>query len=438
MLAERQKEEIKVGILKLVDKLYYEEEEKEYSWTTNISEQVQFLSGHINEPKLKWYVGRLDENGLLRKHKSYYPHELEKLDVAGGEAYISLLPFKHVDGKMKRSTRNVATKQMLWADLDIGDPVATMDFILYELEEIGEVPPPSAILFSGTGCWAYWRTEPLSQNQWQKLMNVINKRLKPYKADGQAKDLCRYHRLVGTKNRKSNQTVQMQIRDEYLYTVEDFRKYLGLSEDWLEDKKTIKPPKPKGNTKKNVRIFPHFNNLNNTRLEDLTHWLQMRDYSIEGYRNTFIHIYGVELKLANINTITRPVIESILLSINKTFDKPIKVSEIRATTKTLWHNKYKYSSNRIIEKLDISWEEQKEFKTILGTEEKRRRNKLRMREARNSVPIEEYKENLQKEQDERAEEVRKLLEQGHTKKAIQEKLKISKPTLHRICKKYNL
>ena len=137
--------------------------------------------------------------------------------------------------------------------------------------------------------------------------------------------------------------------------------------------------------------------LHYQRAEDLVTLCKLRKYKVTGYRNMIIHCYAYwrGLVVRDIERLEREVHE-----LNNSFTEPLKETEIKAICKCIlkkvdmfitYENKlraglrqrlpkgsrdkpgYWYKNKTLIEKLNITREEQKELKTIIDEKEKYRR-----------------------------------------------------------------
>lgn len=405
-------------------------------WVQDIGIQVQFLTEHLMEytDPIKWYIGWMDENKKWHD-KSYFPHELNRLDVSGKEdMFISLLPFKRdARGIIRRKTNQIAGQQIVWVDLDFNCMTESVDFIINVLPTLNDIPKPSAILMSGNGCWLFWRIDPLTVKQHQKIIKEINWRLREYHADISATNLNRYHRIIGTVNSKSNQRVQMQVLSEEIYSLEALVEALGKTVDWVneERKKTTKKKQSKPKENKIKNLFTLYS-LHSARLDDLDKWLEMRHYNIEGSRNDYLHIVGNEIKRMQYGNIDN--IEDILFGINDSFVNPLPLKEVQKIIKSVYSNNYQYKNTTIIEKLGIKEHEQVNFKTILGKEEKKRRDRIRHKEAYEGDDMATYQKKRKDEMINKSNAIKMLLGEGKSMAEVLGLLGISKATYYRLLK----
>lgn len=137
--------------------------------------------------------------------------------------YFCTASVEHNDDGTKQ--RNLAAKQCLHIDIDVGFP----DFVqtqadavreVYRLCEITNIPPPSALVSSGYGVHVYWAfTHAFTQRDilvWQRLANGLRNAALEH-AKLLTKDLSKWTtrtallRLPGTENKKRSTTAKVEV-----------------------------------------------------------------------------------------------------------------------------------------------------------------------------------------------------------------------------------
>ena len=203
----------------------------------------------------------------------------------------------------------------------------------------------------------------------------------------------------------------------------------------------------------NNKFFNSYS-LHMARVEDLETLCKLRHYDVKGYRNMIIHCYAYwkGIYVRDIDELENEVIE-----LNNSFIDPMKETEINAVLRCIpkaigkfieyeqgirnGENKrvskgmrdkggYWYKNETLIDRLDITSEEQKQMKTIIGTQEKYRRKNER-RTPRNE-------NGLTKKQQELADTkkiVLSLKEQGLSNRAIAKQLNCSEYKIRTLLKK---
>ena len=304
----------------------------------------------------------------------------------------------------KRRVSNIRQFRALYIDLDkIEHDQEVIYNRIFKLSEDGEIPKPTMIVDSGRGLHIYWRiyNAPYQAlDTWQQLEDFLYYKLKEYGADGKALDAVRVLRIPGTVNSKNNKRCSILYVDEDLqYSMYDLReKYLKYKpkKNQLEFHQT---KKEKNNVITN-KFFTSYS-LHSTRAEDIKTLCKLRNYDIHDYncRNMVIHCYAYWIGLVVRNT---DELEKEVIELNNAFTKPLKESEIKAVLRCIpkvidkfimYENDVKagivrrvskgmrdkegywYKNETLIERLDITEEEQKHLKTIISRKEKYRRNK---------------------------------------------------------------
>ena len=194
----------------------------------------------------------------------------------------------------------------------------------------------------------------------------------------------------------------------------------------------------------NNKFFNSYS-LHMARVEDIETLCKLRGYNMKGYRNIIIHCYAywkgiyvrdidelenevIELNNAFIEPMKDTEIKAILRCIPKAIEKflnyeqGLRNGEDKRVTKGMRDKGgYWYKNETLIERLNITPKEQRSLKTIIGTEEKYRRNNER-RTPRNENGLTKKQQELKKEEI----TVKEYRMQGLSMKKIAEIMGISK------------
>lgn len=115
-----------------------------------------------------------------------------------------------------RIVRLLKSLRACYVDIDgCVDPAYALDEALDTLRS-NQMPPPSAVVFSGRGLHLYWLMEPVPAKAlpvWQRIQDTLVATLAPLGADPAAKDCTRVLRLVGSTNSKSGAEVRGLVFD---------------------------------------------------------------------------------------------------------------------------------------------------------------------------------------------------------------------------------
>lgn len=357
-----------------------------------------------------------------------------------------------------RRVENIRQFRALYIDIDgvEGDQIACAYRIL-ELADTKEIPRPTMIVNSGRGIHVYWRIKnaPYGALQtWQELEDYLYYKLKHLGADMAATDGARILRLPGTINSKNNATCRaMMIDNSIEYSMYDLR------EEYLNYKpkaKQLEFVEAKKSTSHKVITNSFFNSysLHMARSSDILLLCKLRNYDVKGYRNMILHCFAYwkgiyirdeeelakevidlnnsfkeSLRETQVNAILRCIPKAIAKFI--AYEQGIRSGERKKVTKGMRDKEgYWYKNETLIERLNITEHEQSKLKTIIGTQEKYRRNNEK-RTPRNEEGLTPKQQELK----ELKEKILKLKSEGFSNIKIAEKLGINKSTVGRVLKK---
>ena len=357
-----------------------------------------------------------------------------------------------------RRVENIRQFRALYIDIDgVEDDQVACAYKILELAENKEIPKPTMIVNSGRGIHVYWRIKNAPYGAlytWQELEDYLYYKLKHLGADMAATDGARILRLPGTINSKNNAKCRaLWIDNEIEYSMYDLR------EEYLNYKpkgKQLEIEEVKKKTSNKVIANSFFNSysLHMTRSNDILLLCKLRNYDVKGYRNMILHCFAywkgiyirdeeelakevIDLNNSFKDPLRETQVNAILRCIPKAIDRfivyeqGIRSGERKKVTKGLRDKGgYWYKNETLIERLDITEHEQSKLKTIIGTQEKYRRNNIK-RTPRN----EEGLTSKQQEVKVLKEKILKLKENGLSNIKIAEKLGINKSTVGRILKK---
>lgn len=343
----------------------------------------------------------------------------------------------------ERSNANIRHFRALYIDLDLKNHGKQEAFYeIYLKAAKGDIPKPSMIVDSGRGLHCYWRIEHAPKQAvytWQELQDYLYSQLKPLGADLRATDAARVLRLPSTINSKNNAICEVLEVNDFKYSMYELRK------KYLNFKKKDKPStNPKGKGK--VKHFFNSYTLHLARAKDIETLIRLRDYNITGYRNSFLHCYvywtGIYTRDHNEllgiaetlnNSLREPLnaneVKAIVRSTDKAiakfieYEQGLRSGQVKRVSKRMRDKGgYWYTNETLIEMLDITEQEQRHLKTIVGKQEKYRRNNERRRQERRNEQGLTLRE--QQKQD-TMKAINELREQGLTLQEIANKLNIT-------------
>ena len=354
----------------------------------------------------------------------------------------------------QRQVKNIRQLRALFQDIDcekIGLEKAETVYLIWILHYENKIPKPSLVVDSGRGLHVYWviKNAPYGALQtWQELQDYLYHQLKHLGADKRATDGARVLRLPNTINSRSKTTCKVLYSEEIEYSMYDLREqYLNYNPKLYQ----LKLQQTK-NTDKKVMYNKFFNSysLHMARAEDLERLCKLRKYDVKGHRNMIIHCFAYwkgiyirdEFELQNTvielnNSFVEPLkeneIASIVRSVGKAIDKFIEYEQgirngqdKRVTKGMRDKGGYWYKNETLIERLEITKQEQQHLKTIIGTDEKyKRKNEKRTPRNENGLTKrEQQKQDL-------INSIKELKKLGYKQKDVAKKLNKGIATIKR-------
>ncbi len=325
---------------------------------------------------------------------------LEALEKHTGKKDVFITPNSTYNGR--RDSKNIRQFRALYIDLDYN--AYSFNQLVYEMWELvldKKIPEPTMVVASGRGAHVYWRIKHApyqALSTWQELEDHLYKQLKHLGADKKATDAARVLRLPDTINSRNNAECKVMIlNDKVTYSMYDLR------EEYLKWKpkafKEIEVENKVNNKKIKSKVLQFFTSytLHIARAEDILTLCKLRKYKVTGYRNMILHCYaywvGVTVressKLTEVvnelnNSFTEPLkqneVDAILRCVPKAIDKfldyeqGLRSGKVKRVSKGMKDKGgYWYKNETLIERLNITREDQKELKTIINEKEKYRR-----------------------------------------------------------------
>ena len=372
--------------------------------------QKQLLFHHNPQNTSGWItLAKKDPTTKRFRQYHYQPEELASAlsDWMGEDVYYSQNSFY----KPQRRIDNVRQLRTLYVDLDVYNLGMTPEWVLGKLEweVFGQgLPEPNMIIFSGRGLVLIWHIEPLpieAMPLWRAVETFFVKQLKEVGADTKATDPARIFRLAGSVNSKNNAIVRAEYRHDHRYDIHQ------LQHDYLPELSPKKlAVKKKGRKTKVVRMFNVYT-LHLSRARDLAKLVELREGDIRDCRENLLFLYRY-FTCCFTDDPTKALDDT--LSLNSEFRRPLPEREVRSATKSAekaWAARcdskanevakslgypgagYNMSNSDIIDWLDITPQEQRHLSSIIGKDEKRRRNTEARRKKRREEgmkPREEY------------------------------------------------
>ena len=364
-----------------------------------------------------------------------------------------------------------------------------------------ELPEPNYIVFSGRGLQILFTLNgcdnvPKWKQYQSALLNICQKLLKELKHHSLSeasvvalehdlsldmlKDAARVLRVPDTTNLKQNVEAKLLYSDEdHAYTLHELNTtFTAFSDDNLptiEEKKTQKKNKSKEKKKKTKSepterdvdmsridmdgkqvVDPNFLKIIEStikpRLYDLETLIRLRNEAgkNDGYRNNLIAIYIPTLVSCGYKN------EDIVKEahrVNSLFNKPLKRAEVNdwlnscltkkevvnlGGEKSVMRVYYRFYTNTIIEKLQITKEEQESMRVLCSEALKKKRNREKNKDKQNAHRREAYKKKTadkRKEKEERNKRIYELSGDGMSVRQIAKQLGVNASTVSRVLSK---
>ena len=353
----------------------------------------------------------------------YHVEDLIKQDFDKEDVYISMSTFY----KPMRRIETIKEIGNLFLDLDTYNTKFTKTQILMNLEENyfnRVIPIPNLIIDSGRGLTLVWSIEKvpyMALPLWKSIQEYLYSQLKEFGADRKALDATRVLRVAGSINSKSGTRVTILEKYEYKYTLREIQR------EFLPDLDENKSKK-KGRPKKIVYVHRE-RSLYQGRILDLVKLCELRNYDVKGQREIILFLY--RYYLCYFYDDEQKALEDVL-ELNKEFIQPLSEKEvIRATgsAEKVFKSKdkqYKYKNETLIEILEISEYEQTHMNIIIGKEEYKRRENIRVKKVYQEQLKLQGKLTEKEKISRRREKIKALLAEGLKQKDICDRLNISK------------
>ena len=411
--------------------------------------------------------------------------------------YLSISTFKTGS---RRKEFNVKEVKRLFIDMDahknpinLDEAKLLSDYMLDNWFDEYELPEPNYIIFSGRGVQVLFTLDGCTNvNEWKPyqtaLLNSCQKLLKNLKEHSLSeasvvaiehepeidmlKDAARVHRVPDTINLKSNVAAKLLYANEdHVYTLNELNaNYEAFSDENLvtEEKKKKKQKKTKSEPSErdvdlsridmdgkqviDPRFFEIIEKTIRPRLSDLETLIKLRNEAglDSGYRNNLIAI--AIPTLVSCGCKNDEVIKEAH-RINSLFNKPLKNAEVNDWLNSCLKKKeivnadgkkgvsrvyYRFYTNTIIDKLQITKEEQEEMQVLCSEALKKKRSREKQKDVQNANRREVYKEKTadkRKAKEERNNRIHELSADGMSARQIAKQLGVNVSTVSRVLNK---
>lgn len=321
---------------------------------------------------------------------------------------------------------------------------------------------PSFYVDSGRGLYLIWLLNETystvnSRKFYKNIEEMLINKFKDYGADEKVKDLARVIRMPGTINSKTKKKVSIILprsieNDIIAYSDNAVRFELSDIKEYFNDDKpsvkSVKNNKRKQSKESKVISINNFLTLNYSRAVDLETLVEIRK-DLTGSREELLFLYRLNLLYANLD---RHEALKKTLELNNKLNHPLSENEVKTATRSAETNAdifnrlkakydekngcfntylsqngcYLYKNSTIIKLFNISAEEQKYMKTLIDSNEKNRRKRLKYAEQIKS----EGKTSKQDELLILRKKIKALLDQGFSAKDIIKQLNLPRRTVY--------
>lgn len=383
--------------------------------------------------------------------------------------------------------KNVKEMKRLYIDIDTSRHLyqpskEELKALANAILEREELPEPSIIVFSGHGIQILYNLKNASDIPlWKRYESTIVNKLEDILEDirkntlsnidtimelsgvhvDPISDTNRVTRVPDTVNIKNNPVMAETLyNSNKVYTLDELKKYdvfsylvdctpynaLRVTETDLKKLGKKELNKTLNGTNEKLRYFLETRIM--TRLDDLETLIQVRNKKgvTDGYRNNLIVIYLTTL--VNLGYKRDEIIHE-LERVNDSFKEPLSKTELYnwinsglgTPTKCLDDEKmlkrtyYKYTTKKIMEKLDITEDEQEYLKIFINRRIRNKRDYAKNGAKYKAQRRKKYAQKTEKQhmdKEKRNKEIKDLKRQGYTNKQLMEQYGLSKRTIQYI------
>ena len=368
-----------------------------------------------------------------KKHIFYGLNDLQYLIAEANkhnkDVYLSLNAFEHGS----RTADKLKQIRNIGVDIDCYKLNISVEQAIEEVKKLiyaAKIPNPNLLIYSGRGIQLIYSISGGASPKMAYLTKYITSQyialLAHLGADTSGTDVTRVLRLPYSVNSKNGKQVEVEIWRTLEYHLEELYSYCT---PLAARRKLSKQRKGTLVTLPSQRGLKSLYSLNTARKNDLDTLVVLRNGDIEK-RNvlTYIYAYTVALLLKN-----KEQTLAFSHQMNDRLADPQKKTEVNRTAGNAYDDameffdayvergfKMWYKQNdgikrpmknaTVIEELDITADEMKQFGTIINGVEKQARNTIYQRKKRGSVTRNEYKEQQQERTEDKLWQLQKAME----------------------------
>lgn len=388
-----------------------------------------------------------------KKHQFYGLNDLKQLLAAADrhekDVYLSLNAFEYGS----RTTSALKQIRNIGVDIDCYKLGVSVETALGEIRQLvvnGRVPNPNLVILSGRGVQLIYSISGGASPKMAFLSQYITTQfiseLRHLGADTSATDVTRVFRLPHSVNSRSDKQVKVELWRTLEYSLLELYSFCTPLE---QRRKASRGRKGSLSTLPPRKGLKDLYSLNTARKNDLELLVSIRNGDVEK-RNvlTYIYAYTVALILKN-----KEATIEFAMQLNDRLNDPEKLKEVRRTAGSAYDDALKFfeefkkrdfkmwyqtadgiirpmKNATIIEALDITPDEMKQFSTVIDKAEKQARDtQAKSRKRRNDGVKQraEYEKEQKAKTEEHLKRLAALLEENPRmkRKDLAEKLGVS-------------
>lgn len=357
--------------------------------------------------------------------------------------FISLNAFDVNWQEKEFSRETAALKQIrnIGIDIDQYKLNLTADETLDEIQALitdNKIPEPNLILVS-RGIQIFYSIDRGASPEMAWLSSYITDqlvgKLQHIGADSNAKDISRVMRVPGSINERNHATVKPLIWNDTAYSLQELQSYCKPLDKFNRRKqiknKVVSLPTSSG-------LMRHYRS-NYARLHDFNKLIEMRGGDFTGMRNTFLYMYSYHQALSlDAQKDLIPFMKNVFKDVYSRTDKPMTKKEFESTVRSAHKDaerffehyqangyrviykhsdgiKKPYKTTNIIDKLDITKEEQHAMKSLRCSEIAKKQHSDYMRTKRRSAGMgtrQEYNNARKRQSKDKQEQLKQFMSEN--------------------------
>lgn len=363
----------------------------------------------------------------------------------------------------RRRIAGLAQLDALFTDLDWWKvpalnghhPLAVYDLALQALEE-AHLPVPSVVINHGRGVAMLWLHTPVPRAalpRWNACQQRIYQTLKHLGADPNARDAARVLRLIGTVNSRTGVHVEALTPTASPWSFDDLAdQFLPLTRGELVDLRIRRAAK-RAQAPQRFAATPPAGftaaTLWESRLTDLQRLLELRQWNPlpPGHRDEWLFVAGVAMSWLAIPLVLQRELYALAHQVGG-WDEPEAASRLHAVISRTraaangmrvqyagmhWDPRYRFRTETIIERLEITPEEQQEMTTLIDEDLVRERHKVKEAERkRRTGEVKVDRATYEAQAQGRRQRALQLREQGLSYRDVAKALQCSVGEAHRL------